>query len=416
MYRQWRQLSGGNILPGSLGNNPVREGYPLKADHRCTHKGRNVAKTFRHLVLQQTKLPVRQGKAHKPTTTPPIPYSTPLHIATQNAQGTTELLKHQAVLKLVQQQKLDVLFVTETHAKAYHSFHSESHLFVVNGNTKDKWSGVTAVIAPHIIPFVKNIIQHSSRVLQVTLSTKGGDTHLLGVYAPHDKSDDEIRKQPVWGRLEEIISATPLPEPIFILGDFNVRLQGRHRNEYDHLGPHVYGRGPLHIKHAVDSNRSYYMSTLQGNAYVDALSFKPQPNLLKHITYRDKHPPPASWAQFLGDPLIMLQFWGIVQSLPMEEILQLHIASEIRSYLDMTGLPQMGLAKPRVDPHRFQSLDRIITPRKWLPAIKQVSSKLNTGFPSDHYLLKVKIQVKLGAKLPKMAKPPSRDYLVDEVT
>ena len=103
-------------------------------------------------------------------------------------QGMSELLKHQAVVQLRVERALDVLFLTETHTKSYYSFHSEGHLFVVSGNSEDKWSGFTAVLALDILPYVKNIVQHSPRILQTTNSARSGDVHFIGVNIPHDKS------------------------------------------------------------------------------------------------------------------------------------------------------------------------------------------------------------------------------------
>ena len=110
----------------------------------------------------------------------------------------TELFKHQEVLSLIKEKQLHVLFLTETYAKSYYTFQSEAHLFIVNGNAKDKWSGVTAVLTPKIIPHLKTVIQHSSRILEIVLACRSGDVLLFGVYAPHDKSDDEVRKAPFW--------------------------------------------------------------------------------------------------------------------------------------------------------------------------------------------------------------------------
>ena len=138
-----------------------------------------------------------------------------------------EILKHQSVLQLLKDTQLDLLFLTETHAKSYYAFHSQHNLFVVNGNSKDKWSGVSAVITRHLQPYIKQVIQHTSRILQITLSSSSGDIHLIGVYVPHDKSDVETRKDPFWQKLEGIVSSIPLPEPYYVIGDFNVRLQGR---------------------------------------------------------------------------------------------------------------------------------------------------------------------------------------------
>ena len=259
-------------------------------------------------------------------------------------------------------------------------------MFIVNGNAKDKWSGVTAVLTPKIIPHLKTVIQHSSRILEIVLACRSGDVHLFGVYAPHDKSDDEVRKAPFWQKLEDAIAKIPQPEPYYVLDDFNVRLQGRFLSEHNILGPHVYGKGLEAIKQQQGSNRHYYTQLLQGNAGVDVLSFK-QPNLLKHVTYRDKHPPPESWNQFILDPLGWLHLWDKFQATPLSEDDQLQIVADIRQYLGADTLPPAALAKPQVDPYRFQSLDRCVTPRKWLPTVYKCWAQHYMGFPSDHYLL-----------------------------
>ena len=164
---------------------------------------------------------------------------------------------------------LDVLFLTETHAKSYSSFHSEGHFVVVNGNTKGKWAGVTAVIAPHITPYVKNIIHHTARILQITIAAMSGDIHFIGVYAPHDRTEVDQQKLPFWEKLSDIVNHIPCPEPYFILGDFNVRLQGRFQSEQGYLGPYVYAKGHLYANTHPDSNRALYTSLLKTPGAVD---------------------------------------------------------------------------------------------------------------------------------------------------
>ena len=109
-----------------------------------------------------------------------IYYGTSLTVAAQNVRGMAELLQHQLVLSLRQDYDIDVLFLTETHAKSYYSFHSEGHLVVVlvvvNGNTRDKWAGVRAVIALHTISYVKTILQHTARILQHSRSQVRGNS------------------------------------------------------------------------------------------------------------------------------------------------------------------------------------------------------------------------------------------------
>ena len=412
-YRLWKRTARENILSVGLGNLSVKGGQPLNAVQRYAHQGKNIAKQFRDLVLKQAKFCTRKNPDRKPQATPPIGYGSNLKVGAQNVQGMAELLKHQAILQLRAEQSLDVLFLTETHAKSYYSFHSDGHLFVVNGNAKDKWSGVTAVLAPHILPYVKNIIQHSSRILQIIISARSGDVHLIGVYVPHDKSEVEVRKLPFWDRLTEVISVIPSPEPVYVLGDYNVRLQGRGKEEGEILGPHIYGKGYTHANSGEHSNRTLYTALLKNFAAVDVMTYK-QADLKQQITYKDKFAPPKSWDQFIQDPLGWLQLWDKFQTLDMLEDDKLTVVSDVRSYLGAETLPNLSPAIPEVDPYRYQSLDRLVTLRKWLPTVRYVGSKLNTGFPSDHFLLMAKIKIKLGAKIQKVIKPPRLEYTASQ--
>ena len=149
LYRQWRKSAGETIRSLGVGNPKVMEDHPLRAVQRCKTV-HNRAKAFRTLVLAQPTYCSRKKQNLKPGATPPLSYGQQLRLGTQNVQSMTEVLKHQSVLDLIQAARLDILILTETHAGTYHSFHSEGHLFVVNGNNRDKWAGVTAVISPKI--------------------------------------------------------------------------------------------------------------------------------------------------------------------------------------------------------------------------------------------------------------------------
>ena len=170
LYRQWRQTVKGTTPPIAPDNALVKGKLSLKAVKRYRQTGVRTARMFKHLILRKDREEGKQLQQKPCLTTPPIPYSTPIRVGTQNAQSMAELLKHQAVLMLMRLRSLDILFLTETHATSYHQFKSEHHLFVVNGNKKDKYAGVTAVVHPRILPFLKEINQHSNRILQLTFA------------------------------------------------------------------------------------------------------------------------------------------------------------------------------------------------------------------------------------------------------
>ena len=412
LYRQWRRTCRGNIGQLCLGKMIVNKGMPRRAakQHR---QGNTNARLFKHLVLSQGlhKGPQRE-KTHKPMATPQLGYGYCLKVGTQNVQGMAEILKHQQILDIMQEKSLQLMFLTETRSTSYYTYNSLGYLWILNGNIKDRFAGITAVVAPHIRPFVKDVIQHTSRILQITLSMQSGDVHFIGVYAPHDKHDYSSVKEPFWETLTDIVSSIPYPEPFYITGDFNVRLQGRKRGEEQHIGPHVFGKGPLAAKTGPERNRTLYTNFLQSVEGCDCQTFK-TPNMTKQVTYRDKTPPPMSWIQFSADPVPLLQLWDIVHGLPLNEQESLSVAQTIRSFLTNDSLIDAGQVLPKNDPYRFQALDKVVCRRSWLPSVKQCYAVHTTGFPSDHYLLVSHIQVKLGAKPQLPPRTVRYDYTSD---
>ncbi|CAE7830803.1 rnhA [Symbiodinium sp. CCMP2592] len=406
-YRRWRRARKVLIRLGRLGKDTGKEGKPLNAAAKRS-AGTSTAKHFKELLKNAEWKGPRRGKQPTTKATPQKPYGEKLKIATQNVQGMAEILKHQQTISLMTKYGLDVLILTETRSKSYYSYNSQGYQFIVNGSTKDPYAGVTTIIAPHIRPYIHDVVQHSPRLNQITIACREGKTHVIGAYAPHNKMDTTL-KHTFWDALEDIFSATPLPEPTFIIGDMNVRLQGRSSQETQELGPHVYGKGRQFAQRKPEDNRTLYMNMLTGHSAVDVMTFK-TPNLKHHITYRDKSPPPPDWSGFVTDPLGWLHLYDRIQTLPTPETDRLNIASNIRSFVTADPLPSSAPIPPRVDPLRFQSLDKLITRRKWLPSVLNVRAHHDTGFPSDHYLLVADCRVKLGAKIPKTSRPPTRDY------
>ena len=130
---------------------------------------------------------------------------------------------------------LDILFLTETRAHTFHSFMSQSYKFIVNGSIHDPYAGITAIISSLMIPYVNNIVQLSPRILEVSISAQSGTMHVIGIYAPHSGlSLDQVRV-PFWDQLQDHVAAIPQPEPWYVIGDFNVRLQG----ETTHRSPSI---------------------------------------------------------------------------------------------------------------------------------------------------------------------------------
>ena len=413
LYRQWRKAPRETIWFPSLGKKVSSKGTPQKAAKQKA-AGNTNAKLFRHLVLLHSahKGPQR-GKQRKPITTPQVSYGAQIKLGTQNVQGIVELLKRQQCLDMMSSESLDILFLTETKTTSYYTYNSQGHLFIINGATSDKYGGVSAINSPTLRPFIKDLFQHSTRIL--VISCHSGDSHYIGVYAPHDKLDYETVKLPFWQHLQSIVDFIPQPEPIYIIGDWNVRLQGRKPDEHHCLGPFVHGKGCNFAKTGEERNRNLFLNFLNSTDTCDAITYK-TPDLLQHVTYRDKSPPPADWGLFALDSVKVLQFWDKVAGLRIREEDTLLIGQSIRSFLTEEPLMQTTPLRPRVDPYRFQSLDKLVIRRKWLPTVRHCRAHRNTGFPSNHYLLTASLQVKLGARPPTNPRPPKLEYKVDQNT
>ena len=134
------------------------------------------AKWFKQTMLWQRKHKrKKQEPANHPTTTP-LAYHTKLHIATQNVQGFADTLKLKSALNLMQKRDIDVLFLTETKSTQYYTYTSEQHLVILSGNHKDPYAGVGAIVAPHIRPYIADIVQRSSRIILKSCSKSGEET------------------------------------------------------------------------------------------------------------------------------------------------------------------------------------------------------------------------------------------------
>ena len=396
-YRLWRRFSnkvrGKRVDPSPL------------APARSSQAARSNARWFRNAILWQQQLRRRKRrKVVNSPTIPPLQYQSSVKVGTLNVQGFAETLKLKSALLLMQTHSIDVLMLTETRSNTYYSYQSEGHLIILSGNKQDRYAGVGAIVAPRLRPHLLDVIQVSSRIIHLAFKLQGGNLHTVGAYAPHSGLDLETVREPFWEQLQDHVSNIPQPEPVVVTGDFNVRFQAKHRNDGHCLGPFVYGKGPSFIDHSASSNRSLCRSFLQHQNLVEAASYK-TPDLLKHITYRDKAAPPSDWSQFVLDPIPLQQIYTKLEARLGE--LALDVSSKVRSYLTNESLLPPPTIPPQVDPIRFQRLDHCFVRHQWLNSVRSCRALPFAGYPSDHYPLVTEVQVKL-AKRSKAIRPHRR--------
>ena len=248
-YRKWRR-QGKNERETGMGSLLLVPTQPQQATPTR-------AQWFKHTLFWQEQH--KRKKARRVTnypTTPPLGYDKKVKIGSLNVQGCADTLKLKNSLQLMQEHNLDILFLSETRATSYYSYLSENHLVVLSDNTREKYAGVGAIIAPHFRPHLLNIIQLSSRIIHITFKKQGGNLHFVGVYAPHSGLYHETIRQPFWDQLESHINSIPAPEPVYITGDFNVRFQASHKNDEGVTGKFTYGKGSRCIDHNATAVRT----------------------------------------------------------------------------------------------------------------------------------------------------------------
>ena len=399
-YRAWRRECNTRRLQG--------EDSLLAAPPQSTKVSLKRSAIFRNTIEWQEHIERKQ----KPTrerlqTTPPLAYNYKLRLGSQNVQGMADTLKLKNLTLMMSEHRLGILILSETKSTSYYSYTSEQHLVILSGNNKDKHAGVGAIIHPTLRPFLADVVQVSNRIIHLTLNKKGGRVHVVGVYAPHSKHDHDTVRQPFWDSLEEYVGKIPQPEPVYIVGDFNVRFQAQHGNDHGVTGPFVYGKGKRYIDHSATSNRSLCVRSMNLLGMLEVASHK-TPNPVHQITFRDKAAPPSDWSQFILDPLIMQQVYDFMMQRFDDSALA--VSSNIRAFLDLPNPLPPVRTDPRPDPTRFQRLDHCFTRTQWLSSVNSCRSKLHTGYPSDHYLLVTEIQIKLAQRHNRPKYTPKIDF------
>ena len=251
------------------------------------------AKWFTGTIWKQETAPRnKRPKVSKNKITPPLAYNSKLRIGSLNVQGLAETLKLKTIIQIMSERNLDVVMLSETRSTSYYSYSSEGHLVILSGNQRDKYAGVGKVIHPKLRPHLSDVLQLTNRILHLTFNQKGGRIHVIGAYGPHSGHDFETVREPFWNQLEEHIDKIPQPEPVYLTGDFNVRVQAQHAKDDGVTGPFTYGKGRRYIDHSALSNRTLCVNAMRTLDMVERqLATRPLPQCITSRTgTRQPHP------------------------------------------------------------------------------------------------------------------------------
>ena len=187
-----------------------------------------------------------------------LPHAQKLRLGQVNAGVVTAgLFDH--FITLMQEQNLDMLFISETGTKDSNHWQSRGyHVYCTGSETgsasvfpdedssddespgceqKQGREGVAVICAPKISPFVSAVKAPSGRHLLVEISAQGAQYALIGTYAPTQSPDHRIARRNFWRTLTTMLDEIPGPYFKAVIGDLNTRLQGRGIDETDHIGP-----------------------------------------------------------------------------------------------------------------------------------------------------------------------------------
>ena len=149
----------------------------------------------------------------------------------------------------------------------------------------------------------------------------------------------------------------PHRQPLFIGGDFNARLHYRPRDEQEHIGPYVYGRGEHYASSTcikTQENKDLFLAWIKSNSLHVTNTWFQKPHK-KLITYRELGTPPGNDVE---------------------------------------------------DATKFAQLDFLICRPRFKNAVLNIESDMRFWQHSNHYLLMAHIRVKLKHKeYPAQGKP-----------
>ena len=192
-----------------------------QANHDTKHRQHTRAHWFKTHVAQ----PSKKGRAKHDIQTTPQHH---LRGAFWNTTGLLEAGKLHTLTSIMKQHRLSWLVLTETHMKQPDQFmidgftitHSATEEYDDKGNPTQTYTGVSLITAPHLTPTITDLTCIDGRFLKVTIDTVEAPLSILAIYAPHNHREQHCRDQ-FWQALTTQLSTHRERTPLLVVGDFN---------------------------------------------------------------------------------------------------------------------------------------------------------------------------------------------------
>ena len=238
-----------------------------------------------------------------------------MRIATYNCQGINALTKREAIKEWAGKRKIDIIALTETKLRnqareggpdtEYTTFFASEpkEHSTTQAGIKAEQAGVGLMIKSTLLPSVLHVEQHGSRIMSMRIKTQP-PTRIIVAYMPQAFGATWEQKSGYYDKLNEVMDTCPRSEPLYILGDFNARLQCRPKDEEEFIGPWVYGRGEQHARDTcvrTMENRELFLAWVAGNRLHLANTWFQKPDK-QLITFRevgtDPHTPTTDTSKY----------------------------------------------------------------------------------------------------------------------
>ena len=139
--------------------------------------------------------------------------------------------------------EIDLLFAQETHVTQNSKEKRKNYTWYLNGSdTGDReFAGMAVIVKNEIHEFIKDVIPHNHRLLEVQLEGTIPTT-LVSAYAPQ-AGRPQAEKTEFYETLTMIVQKINKKGPYLLLGDWNARLQEAENEEEEQwIGEHTFGK------------------------------------------------------------------------------------------------------------------------------------------------------------------------------
>ena len=334
----------------------------MKRRNISRSKKRNIARRLRRITIATGPL---GAQAQEPQAQAKIRFrlKREIYIATLNVRGMVEErnVKQLEIETWMTKHRIDVCAIQETHvgdsSKQTRQFFTWYYSGGKRGGTIHE--GTAFVIKNELLKYVHDAVPINERVQ--TIIFKGAiPISIITAYAPTAAATDQL-KEHFYNKLTQATKKSKSKGFVMVLGDFNARVQTK-LSEYETMvGPYTFDKNNTRIEQ-------------QHHSVIDN-----QENLLAYA---------ANTEQRLMNTFFYKQ----------EE--KLITYKEDKAHL---GGPPYNRSK-------YETLDYVLVPNRWKNTIKDVESDVHAEINSDHYPMKIRVQINLKAEVLNVGRREKWEY------